>query len=146
MARCAPVLLGQVADDVERPVEVLQRDDLAAHRVVEPAGHVGVDQTVAHPDARADLLRLGLGSGLGLGLGFGFGFGSGLGFGFGCARLLGDLVDEIEGALDTLLADGLGALHGGGDDLLVVAEHVERILRAQADQVAALAPLDLGQA
>ena len=56
MARCAPVLLGQVADDVERPVEVLQRDDLAAHRVVEPAGHVGVDQAVAHPDARADLL------------------------------------------------------------------------------------------
>ena len=56
LARCVPVLLGQVADDVERPVEVLQRDDLAAHRVVEPAGHVGVDQTVAHPDARADLL------------------------------------------------------------------------------------------
>ena len=57
LAPCAPVLLREVADDVERPVEVLQRDDLAAHRVVEPAGHVGVDQAVAHPDARADLLR-----------------------------------------------------------------------------------------
>ncbi len=30
-AQGAPVLLGQVADDVERPVEVLQRDHLAAH-------------------------------------------------------------------------------------------------------------------
>ena len=51
-----PVLLGQVAHDVERPVEVLQRDHLAAHRVVEPPRDVGVQQAVAHPDARADLL------------------------------------------------------------------------------------------
>ena len=44
-----------VADDVQRPVEVLQRDRLGPDRVVEPAGRVRVQQAVAHPHARAHL-------------------------------------------------------------------------------------------
>ena len=52
-----PVVLRQVADDVERAVEVVERDDLAADGVVEPPRGGGVQQAVAHPHACADRLR-----------------------------------------------------------------------------------------
>eukprot|EP00966_Prymnesium_polylepis_P319620 7376058-Prymnesium_polylepis.1 len=51
-----PVVLGQVTHNVHRPVEVLHRDHLVAHGVVEPARGVGVDEAVAHPDEGPQLL------------------------------------------------------------------------------------------
>mmetsp|Transcript_1572 Transcript_1572/g.5077 ORF Transcript_1572/g.5077 Transcript_1572/m.5077 type:complete len:716 (-) Transcript_1572:422-2569(-) len=50
------VVLWQVAHDVQRPVQVLQGNDLAADGVVEPAGLGRVDQALRHPHARPNLV------------------------------------------------------------------------------------------